>query len=53
MFDRVATDLGERLQPLLGSADVTSTYVDAFKPYGPMKRRQVVSYLTRPEQPRL
>ena len=53
MFDRVATDLVERLLPLLGSAEVTTTYVDAFEPYGPMKRRQVVSYVTRPEQPRL
>ena len=53
MFDRVATDLLERLRPLLGSAEVTSTYVDAFEPYGSMKRRQVVSYVTRPDQPRL
>ncbi len=53
MFDRVATDLVARLLPLLGSAEVTMTYVDAFEPYGPMKRRQVVSYVTRPEQPRL
>ena len=53
MFDRVATNLLERLRPLLGSAEVTSTYVDAFEPYGSMKRRQVVSYVTRPDQPRL
>jgi len=53
MFDRVATDLVARLLPLLGPAEVTMTYVDAFEPYGPMKRRQVVSYVTRPEQPRL
>jgi hypothetical protein len=54
MFDRVATDLVARLRPLLGaSADVTTTYVDAFAPYGRLKRRQVISYVTRPEQPRL
>jgi phenylacetate-CoA ligase len=54
MFDRVSTDLVRRLRPLLGeSAQLTTTYVDAFESYGRMKRRQVISYVTRPEQPRV
>jgi hypothetical protein len=53
MFDRLASDLVTRLRPLLGEfARLTTTYVDAFQ-YGRMKRRQVISYVTRPEQPRL
>ena len=54
MFDRVAADLVGRLRPLLGtSAEVPTTFVDAFEPFGKAKRRQLISYVTRPEQPRL
>jgi hypothetical protein len=54
MFDRVAADLVRRLRPLLGeSPELATTYVDAFAPYGKAKRRQVISYVTRPNQPPL
>jgi phenylacetate-CoA ligase len=51
MFDRVASDLVRRLRPLLGeTAVIEPAYVDAFAPYGREKRRQVISYVTRPGQ---
>jgi phenylacetate-CoA ligase len=54
MFDRVASDLLVRLRPLLGAtAVVEPTYVDALEPFGKAKRRQLISYVTRPEQPRV